>query len=115
MHALNEWIGRNGNSLANAGAFIMTFLLMWFIAEAAQPIQAAGVAPAVYTQDVFVLSKDAAGGWHNRVGKIEKFPGSSVLVCFEIPEQVPVSCFFINKGKTTSDLVDMKLVGEEQV
>jgi hypothetical protein len=65
-----------------------------------------------FTQGVYVFAFGKDGDWHRRVAKVEAIPNSLATVCFEMPKNGIVQCFW-QEGDDTVVLAT-KLVGEEK-
>ena len=103
------WYFRHEKLIANAFAFVMTFLLLLFIVNAT----AGEVAPPTFTERVLVLHRNPlTQEWVTKIGKVESIPNFKPLACFKMPEKRIVSCIYMtNEGATMQH--DTKLIGEE--
>ena len=104
------WYFRHEKLIANAFAFVMTFLLLLFILDAT----AGEVAKPTFTERVLVLHRDPlTQEWITKIGHVVAIPNNRPLACFKMPTKRLVSCIYMeNDGKTLQ--YETTLIGEEE-
>lgn len=95
--------------LANAFAFVMTFLLLLFVQQAT----AETMAKPNFTQPVMVISHDKDGKMTSRVANIRSIPNAFSPLCFEMADHRSVQCFYCNHDGAVV-VLETRLAGEEK-
>lgn len=107
---MNDFIDKYARTIANTFAFVMTFLMLWFVSSATA-VRAGELAPPSFTQRTFLFWTDAAGTWHNKVVTVPALPNALAVACFKMKDRREAQCMYVDHG--TTGMLPTRLVGEE--